>query len=114
MALDPWPPNITSPVGKRRVEAQTLLFSLAIDGKGLVKAWVNDHSAGLVNPFRGNPQHPCLLRRSLGAAYEELLLRFDPEVGRIVREIGENCDEGNRVSHAPQALQEGPIEMRDK
>src|SRR5207244_8197295 len=86
----------------------------SINVSRFVKPELNYHPTRRMDVALGNTQSFRLLNSSLRAANEELLLALDPKMGRIVREIGENRDERNRLAHPPQAFEKSTVEMRNQ
>jgi hypothetical protein len=54
-----------------------------------------------------------LLDSAIGPANQELRLALHPEVRRIVRQVGEDCDERPAWKGGSEAFPEGTVKMRN-
>ncbi len=96
------------------MEAQTYPFDLAINLGRDIERGVEYHSRGLEDSLRRNPDGPRLVRRALRTANHVLAFALDPEVRRMIRDIGEDRYERNSGPLGIQRLLDRAIEMRNQ
>ena len=115
MAREPWPPNMTRPVGRSGSRVELAQLRAAIDLDLRVEIRADDHPGGQVHALRAVAER-ARLRGRLGRAADEVLSlpRLDPEVRRIVREIGEQGDVGHVRGERGDRLVHRAVEVRDE
>ena len=114
MTFEPWPPKRTRPVGPSIERPQRLASGGAVGGDGLVESWMQNHAGNAMDAGRWISGCDGLLDGARGAADDVLILFFNPEMRRVVCEVGENCDERATGKRGVQALAESEIEMRNE
>jgi len=103
------------------LEAEARSFGYAIDGSFsvgpvFVKPGLEDHSRGLEDVVVGDADGQCLLTGAIGSGDDVFGLALDPEVGRVIGEIGDEGDEGRFGGcrcWGIQALGDFTVEVRD-
>jgi len=76
--------------GPAGVEAEAGQFARAIHGQRLVEARIEDHARDLENVGRRKPQRARLVHRAPRSADHVLFLPLDPEVRRVVGDVGQD------------------------
>ena len=99
---------------KVRPKPQPHPFGGAIDLERLVEFRVKDHPRGLQNAIDGHPELARLTRCPLRATDHILILAFDPEMRRVIGNVGYQRDERSARPTAIQRFFERAIVMRDQ
>jgi len=94
-----------------RVEAELAPLGVAIELERLVKARIQNHARGAKNVSIVVPQLMGLLYGALRAADEVLRLALDPEVRRIIGDVGQDGDQRNLRNRFPHAFADRAIQV---
>ena len=95
-------------------QAQANLLRGAIQIRRGMKPRVQNHPRGSQNPVARYPQHLRLSDGAVRSADQVLLLAFDPEMRRVIGDIGQNGHERPAGAGPREGLPEGPVVMRDE
>src|ERR1700730_614102 len=94
------------------MEAEFFPLGRPVDRAGLIEARVEDHPGSLKNCAIFMPERAGLLDGMVGSTDNVLRPALDPEMLRIVREVGQDRDKGPpRISPLKTFLQ-SPIKVR--
>src|SRR5262249_37249955 len=95
-----------------RIEPQALSLRRPIRSDRFVKLGPQDHSGGGINTLIGITQRLCLLNSLLRTADEVLILiLFHPKMGRVIREVGQDGNEGNLRKGGIETFIQRPVEV---
>src|SRR3984893_14586179 len=97
-----------------RPEPQALAFGEAIFDGRLVKSWMQNHPGGAEDAVARLTERACLGHGPIRTADEELRLPLDPEVRRVIGNVGEYRNEWACRKRTGKTLPERAIEVRDK
>ena len=90
--------------------AQFPLFA-PVARRRLIKARVQDHARSLKNPAVADAKGARLRDGTVRPADEKLLLRLNPEMRRVIGDVGQDGNEGRGGPRLAQALGERAVEM---